>query len=95
MSQADANVGANVQPNAGASNDSIPKKSRQNITNDTKKDIVDGINNGTITLNPRGWKSTFLSKYIKRIKYLNNEYQICNVDRCYHIWKGNTSTKNK
>ena len=81
MSEADANVGQNVQPNAGASNASGSKKSRQNITNDTKKAIVDGINSGTITLNPRAGKSTFLLKYIKQIKYLNNEYQICNVYR--------------
>ena len=59
-----------------------------------KKVIVDGINSGIIALNPRGEKSTFLLKYIKRIKYLNNEYQICNAERYYHVWQGNTNTKN-
>ena len=69
MSEAHANVVQNAQPNADASNPSSSKKSRQNITNDIKKAIVDGINTGTITLNPRSEKSTFLVKYIKRIKY--------------------------
>ena len=93
MSQADANVVENGQPNAGASNAST---SRQNISNDTKKAIIDSVNSETITLNPPGGKSKFLSKYIKRIKHFHNEYQICNVNRCYHICKRNcnTSTKN-
>ena len=75
MCEAHANVDENAQPNASASNASSYPNSRQNITNDTK----------TTTLQPLGGRSTFLSKYVKRIKYLNSEYQICNVDRCYHI----------
>ena len=44
MSEAGADVVENAQPSAGASNASI---ARQNISNDTKKAIVDGINSET------------------------------------------------
>ena len=79
MCEADANV-VNLLNQMlvlpGSSN-----KSRQ------KNVIVDSINGGTVALNARGGKSTFLSKYIKRIISSNNQYQICNVDRLSIILK--------
>ena len=59
MSEADANITQNAQSNADASNASGSKKARQNISNDTKKVIVVGIN-GETNIESKRWNVSIL-----------------------------------
>ena len=85
-----------MAPNDGNNNVGIaPSKIKQSKHScSTKSAIREGITNGTLNTRPPKRKSSFLAKHVSSVTYNNINCNVCNVNNCYQVWKGDTSTTN-
>ena len=85
-----------MAPNDGNNNVGVApvRSNRVQISDSTKSAIREGIINGTLNTAPPKRKSSFSVKHVLSVTYNNINYNTCNMNNCYQVWKGDASTTN-